>query len=276
MGPIESRFNQIIKPLKNFLIKPLEFNNVIEIYGYSLTGNSKFDNLGIITVEGTKATVDFKKILEIDSNLVILTVRTKINPEIPKHLISTHIDKTPENIDEISSSQIEVALDYANLWYKDFDHFNVRDIEFYFNLLVDLHTIVQELSTLQQRKIIKASKLLTQGNRDAITYMKIFSENFLKFESDAFQSDLMDCIYVEPTTSFTIKSVIPKMQSAEIAGVSQSVVLPGSMKILLECRLEGRDIVLKGKIHVDLKKFKKILKKIMNSIEQQTSSLKIK
>jgi len=253
----------------------LEFEDVIEIHGIGLTNNENLEELGIITINGTNASVDFGKILQLKSNLVILKVRKKLNPAIQKYILSIHIDKNPEHKGELTSASIEAALDYANLWYKDFDQFNVRDIEFSFNLNIDLPTIVNELSTIQRRKIINAGKELTHGKKDAITYMKIFSENFLKFESDELLPDLIECVSLKPAENFKIKQIIPKMQSAEIAGVSTSVILPGSLKILLGCRLEGKDVVLKGKITVDLGKFKKVLRKIMTMIEKQSSGLKI-
>ena len=275
IGKAESRLNSIIKPLQKLLAKPLEFNHVVEIVGYPLTGNDDLQELGIIQYEKDKATVDFKKILDLDSDVVLLTIRKKLNPEIPKRLLSTHIDKNPDHVDNLTSSNIEVALDYGNLWHKDFDQFNVRDIEFSFNLGLGLETIIQELSGTQRKKIIQAGKALTKGKKDAITFMKIFSDNFLKFQNDELQPALMNCVTLEPDNHFKIKSIQSKMQSCEIAGVGQPVVLPGSMKIFLECRLEGKDIVLKGKITIDLEKFGKVLRKIASSIEQQTGNLKL-
>lgn len=276
-GPIESKLSTIIKSLQKYLVKPLEFDDVIEIHGAGLANKENLLELGIIQVQGDKASVDFGRILnELDSNLVILTVRKKLNPEIPKYLLSVHIDKNPEHEGALTSANIEVALDYANLWYKDFDQFNVRDIEFSFDLGIELLSIIDEMSLSQRRKIINAGKALSKGSKDAITYMKIFSENFLKFESEDLLPDLMNSVSLEPSTNFKIKNIIPKMQSAEIASVSHSVILPGSMKIFLGCRLEGKDIVLKGKITIDLEKFHKVLRKIMNAIETESSELNFK
>ncbi len=66
------------------------------------------------------------------------------------------------------------------------------------------------------------------------------------------------------------------MQTAEIATVGHPIILPGAMKIFLECRLEGTDMALKGKISIDLEKFSKLLRKISSSIEQETGGLKFK
>ncbi|MDH3825407.1 MAG: hypothetical protein OES14_06405 [Nitrosopumilus sp.] len=276
IGPMESRLDSIINPLKKFITKPLEFDDVITIDGYTLTGNDDLRKLGIIQTIKDKATVDFAKLLELKSDLVILTVRKKLNPRIPAALLSLHIDKNPEHDGKLTSSNIELALDYGNLWHKDFDHFDVKDIEFSFNLGIDLQTIVKALPTLQRKKIINAGKSFTKGNRDAVTYIKIFSDNFLKFQSDELEPDLMNCVYLEPKNNFQITSLHPKMQTAEIAGVGQPIVLPGEMKIFLECRLDGNDRALKGKITIDLEKFGDVLRKIVSSIEQETGRLKLK
>ena len=275
IGKIESRLETIIKPLQKILAKPLEFEHAIEIQGYTLTGNEDLKQSGVIKLQNDKAIVDFKKLLELKSDVIVLQVRQKLNPVVPKHLLSIHIDKNPEHAGNLVSSDIEVALDYGNLWYKDFTHFNVRDIEFSFNLGIGLETIIQELPDSQRRKLIKAGKSYAKGNRDAITYMRIFSDNFLKFQADELQKDLMDCVILEPKNNFSIKSIQPKMQTAEIASVGHPVVLPGSMKIFLECRLEGNDIAMKGSISVDLEKFSKVLRKIVSSIEKETSGLKL-
>ncbi|MEX0862740.1 hypothetical protein [Nitrosopumilus sp.] len=276
MGSMTSRLNSIIKPLQKFLVKPIELDHVIDISGYTLTGDNDLKKLGIIQTEKDKATINFGKLLELNSDLVILTVRKKLNPKIPEALLSLHIDQNPEYVGKLTSANIELALDYGNLWYNDFDHFNVRDIEFSFGLTIDLPTIINALSPLQRKKIINAGKAFSQGNRDAISYLRIFSENFLKFQSDELESDLLDCVSMEPENNFHVLSIHPKMQSAEIASVGHPIVLPGEMKIFVECRLEGKDMVLKGKITIDLEKFSKVLRKITSSIEQQTGGLKFK
>jgi len=179
-----------------------------------------------------------------------------------------HIDKNPiYEGEKIISANIEAALDYANLWHKDFDQFNVRDIEFTFNLEIYLETIVAQIPYYQRKKIIEAAKAISKGRKDAISYMKIVSDNFLTFEDENIIDDLKKTVTLEPTTNFQLKTIIPKMQSCEIAAVSHPVILPGWMKIFLGCRLEGRDIVLKGKITIDLEKFKKILTKIMTKFD---------
>jgi len=276
MGPISTRVDTILKHVKSFLAKPLEFENIIDIHGYGLTPSENLREMGIIQIEGNKATVDFGKILkELKSNLVILTVRTKLNERITQALLSVHIDKNPQHEgDKITSANIEAVLDYANLWHKDFDQFNVRDIQFSFNLEIYLDTIIQEIPYYQRKKIIQAAKAISKGIQDAISYMKIVSDNFLNFEDESILTELEKTVTIEPTSNFQLKAIIPRMQSCEIAAVSHPIILPGFMKILLECRLEGRDIVLNGKISIDLEKFKKILKKIMTNIEKETKGLK--
>jgi len=227
LGPFESRMDSIIRPLQKILTKPLEFEHVVEIFGYTLTGDNDLKKLGIIQIEKNKATVDFGKLLELKSDLVVLGVRKKLNPMIPDALLSKHIDKNPEHTDKETIADIEVALDYGNLWYSDFDHFAVRDIEFSFNLEINLETIIEQMPPLQRKKIIAAGKALSKGNRDAISYVRIFSENFLKFQHDKLSPDLLDCVSVEPDSHFKIKSIHPKMQTAELASVGTPIILPG-------------------------------------------------
>ncbi len=115
MGPISTRVDTILKHVKSFLAKPLEFENIIDIHGYGLTPKENLREMGIIQIEGNKATVDFGKILkEIKSNLVILTVRTKLNEKITQALLSVHIDKNPQHEgDKITSANIEAVLEFT-------------------------------------------------------------------------------------------------------------------------------------------------------------------
>ncbi len=100
------------------------------------------------------------------------------------------------------------------------------------------------------------------------------SDCFLSFEQEKYAKKLLNTVSVEPDDKFLVKSITPTMQSMEIASVGHPIVLPGKMNITLACRLEGKDIVLAGKLKLDLKKFSQILREIISDIQRRSQRLR--
>lgn len=276
-GPEHSKLNEIIKKIQSHFSKPLKFENVIEVLGYGIPHNENLKDLHIIQEGDTTATIDFGRILtEVKSETVFLKIRIQVPPEIKQFLVASRIDKTSIHYGmESIETDIEIALDYSNLWNKVFDEYTVRDIEFTFNLEVMPLTIIENIPKKYRERIIRAGQLALSGNQDAVRFLRIMSENFLSFESDKRAKQLLETVSVEPEDKFSITAVTPTMQTMEIAGVGHPVVLPGKMRITLGCRIEGKEITLIGKLKIDLKKFIKILSEISADIENQTNKLKI-
>lgn len=275
-GTLTTRLQSLLNYLQSFIVNKAEFEEITDISGYGLQQNENLRELQIIQISGSNASIDFGRILrEINSELVVIMIRKKFSPDLRDKLIIHHINKNPFHYDgdKYAAADIEVALDYANLWHKSFDQFTVRNIEFSFNLTINIPTIIETIPQSQKDRIIKAGRLLSSGNKDAISFMKIMSDNFLSFEQDKIVNKLKETVILEPQNNFQLVSVVPTMKTFELAKVAHHVVLPGFMKIYVACKIEGKDIVLKGKLGVDFVKFKKILVSIMSQIEKQTKSL---
>lgn len=277
LGPEQSRVNEIVKKIQSKLSKPVKFENVIDASGYGISHGENLKELGIIQEKNTNAIIDFGRILkEIKSEIVFLKIRVLVPNELKQFLVPTRIDKTSTHYGKDSiETNIEVALDYSNLWHKAFDEYTVRDIEFTFNLEILPETIVEHIPQKYRKKIIKAAKLVSEGNQDAVRFLRIMSNSFLSFESDKRVGQLRETVSVEPKDKFTVRSIAPTMQTMEIASVGYPIVLPGKMRITLGCRLEGKEITLLGKLKIDLQKFGKILSEISIDIQNQTNKLKI-
>lgn len=267
-----SRSDGIIRTIQSYMQKPVEFNEVVEILGYGLPHNENLEEFGIIRVDGAKAIVDFALMLQaVKSDLVVLMIRTKFPEELKRKLVALHIGQNATHHDsDYVETTIDISLDYADLWYKTFDSFIVRDIEFSFNLNIALKTIEELIPSDFKKRIRSAAKAIATGNQKAAEFLKIMNDNFLTFEREDRVSELIQTVSVEPKRNFDLKSIIPTMQSCEISGVGHPIILPGSMKILLACRLEGRQIALNGTARIDLRKFKNILGHIISDIQKQS------
>ena len=271
IGSENSRAGSIIKTLQSYLQKPVEFDNVIEISGYGLPHNENLKELEIIKINEHKATIDFATLLRtIKSELVILMIRMVLPQELTQKLTTMRISKNLDHYGDYIEASLDVALDYADLWYKTFDSFTVRDIQFTFNLYITISIIEDLLPSDFKRNVRNAAIAATSGNQRAAEFLKKLNDNFLTFEDENRLPALVECISVEPAEYFEITSVIPRMQSCEILGIRYPIVLPGSMKILLLCNLEGRQTALHGILKLDLRKFIGVLSHIISEIKKQS------
>ncbi len=277
LGDESSRSGDILNKIKSITKKPLEFENIIEIYGHGIPQNENLVNLGIITVEKDKAKIDFGKLIrDVKSGTVFIKVRVKVSEDLKNALVSSRINKTSKHFGkERIETDIEIALDYANLWKKVFDQFTVRDIEFPFHLEVSTETIVEQIPSKNRKRIISAAEKIGKGEKDVVSFLRIMSESFLSFEKDTRRRQLMDLISVEPDEKFHIKEVYPTMRSMVIARVGHPVILPGKLMIVTGAAIEGEDVTLRGKLIIDLKKFSKIMSDISKDIENKTQKLKV-
>jgi len=277
LGDEKSRVDGILKKIQSLTKKPVEFENIIEIHGHGLTHAENLVNLGMISVNNGKGKIDFGKILrDIKSETVFIKVRVKIDDDLKNLLVTSRIDKTSKHFgDEKIETNIEIALDYANLWRNVFDQFTIRDIDFSFNLDISSETIVKQIPMKYRKRIISAGEKIKQGEKDAVSFLRIMSDCFLSFEKDDKRTQLMNLLSVTPEDKFSIKEVHPTMQSMVIAKVGHPVILPGTLRIKIGAMLEGDDIAIRGKLTIDLKKFSMIISDICKDLQNKTQKLKI-
>ena len=277
LGEESSRSNNILNKIKSVTKKPVEFENIIEIKGHGLPHNENLVDLGIIMVEKNMGKIDFGKLFrEVKSDTVFIKIRVKVSEDFKNILISSRMNQTSKHIKkERFETDIEIALDYANLWKKVFDQFTVRDIEFPFRLEISPEIVVEHIPPKSRKRIIKASEKISKGEKDAVSFMQIMSESFLSFERDDRRKQLLDLISVAPEEKFHIKDVHPTMRLMMIAKIGYPMILPGKLIIITGAILEGDDVALRGKLIIDLKKLSKILSDISNDIQAKTQKLKI-
>lgn len=276
LGPEHSRVTSILNKLSNVLNKSIAFDNVIEVSGLGMPHLENLVDMGTIKIENNATIIDFAKIIrEVKSETVFLKIRKKIPHDLRQLLVVNRLNRTSRYIGkEFVETDIEVALDYADLWYKVLDQYTVRDIEFDFNLEVSIQTIVEKIPKNLRDKILRSVKS-TKQNNDAVAFLSAITEAFVSFESDQFLQKLVESVIVEPSDSFSIVSVTPKMQKLEIASVGYPVVVPGLLRIRIECRLEGKEIAKTGKLRIDLQKFGNVISELVAILQQKTNKLKI-
>ena len=275
IGNPHFRINEIIKRLKQHLTKPVEFEDIIEIYGFGLPHNEDLEKLGIITIKEKKATIDFSKMFNVvKSELVTIGIRKPFPDILKKKIVEPHIVKTAEHHGiEYTETNLEIALDYSDLWHKHFDKFTVREIEFTFDLGIVLESIEQSIPKDFSKKFIIAAKMAKNGNDNALQFIKIAQDKFMSFQNQKKIDEMYKTISVTPYQNFKVTHVNPTMQSCEIGGVGHPIVLPGSMNITLEGRIEKHDITIGGTLRINLKEFDRILKDIISEIKKATNSI---
>lgn len=277
LGIQNSRLDAIIKKVSSIINKPLSVPNVIEISGYGMLNQESLMDLGMISLNKNTAIIDFTKIVrDVKSETVFIKIRQNLPEGLRRMLVVHRLNKTVKYIgNDVLENDIEISLDYANLWNKVLDQYTVRDIEFVFELLVDPRSIADKIPKHYAERIIKAAKAISQGNQDAVKFLRIMTEGFVSFEKDNRLKQFRDTVSASPSDLIKITSVTPRMQTLEIAGVGHPVVLPGVLRITIGARLEGKDVTLAGKLIIDLKKFGKILSEIVTEIERNSKNLKV-
>ena len=275
IGSPHSRISGISNRLKQYLTKPVEFDDVIEIYGFGLPHNEDLKKLGIITTEGRNATIDFSAIFKsVKSELVTISVRKPFPETLSQKIINPHIVKSVKHHTlEYIETNLEIALDYSDLWAKHFDQFTVREITFTFNLGIALDRIERSIPSNFAKKFIEATKKAQSGNEKALQFIKIAQDKFMSFQNQPFVHEMTKTISIMPEQNFKITHVNPTMQSCEIGGAGHPIVLPGSMNITLEGRIEKHDLAIQGTLRIDLKQFEQILKNIAEEIKKSTRSI---
>lgn len=275
IGTSHSRINGIVKRLKGYLSNPVEFDDVAEIYGFGLPHNEDLKKIGIIQVKGKKAIVDFSRIFkEIKSELVTLSIRKTFPEQLNRMIVEPHMVKTSKYIGtDYIETNMEVILDYADLWYSYFDKFKIKEVQFSFGLNVTLDNLVNCIPKSFVHRFTNAAREAQNGNGNASHFLKIASDKFMTFQNDKRTKEMLNAISVTPEQNFKVIDIHPSMQSCEIAGIGYPIPLPGQMKILLEANLEGKEAAINGIIKIDVKKFNIILKNIVREIETATKKL---
>jgi hypothetical protein len=229
--------------------------------------------LGTVSFSEGTAKIDFGKLYGIKSNTALIRVRTKASAELKQLLVFCKIEQTPQYAGTKIESRMEVALNYANLWNKIFDQYDVRDIEFTTTLNVNLETILEQIPKIQARRITEAAKQAVYGNANAIQFLNIMTDSFLSFESDEMISRLWYSVSVEPE-NFVLKEIYPTMQRMEIPNAGYPVALPGKMRVRVGCMLEGNQVVACGRLVIDVKKFSEILREVVQDMHVRTLKLR--
>lgn len=161
----------------------------------------------------------------------------------------------------------------SDFWSKYFGEFTVREIPFTFDLEIGLDSIERSIPIDFSKKFIKAAKMAQNGNTKALQFIKIAQDKFMSFQSQPKIQEMEKTISITPEQNFKITHVDPTMQSCEIGGAGHPIVLPGSMNITIEGRIEKHDVAIHGTIRIDLKLFERILKNLFNEIKKSTNSI---
>ena len=127
LGKTRTKLNTILQKVGIIKEKLLTFENVISIHGHGMECNEDLVILGVILSSNNTAKIDLGKFSrDIKSNTVTIKIRVRANDQLKQTLVSQRIEKTSQHTGRSIETHIEIALDYADLWYKIFDQYVVR------------------------------------------------------------------------------------------------------------------------------------------------------
>ena len=169
-------------------------------------------------------------------------------------------------------ARLEVSLDYGSAWYKKYDRFEVRDIEYFHTISISPATIGEVIPREFYNKMMAAARAYPVSNKKVNEFFSILSKNFLLFESEQYYGKVFNTVTVD-SDSFEVVDVTPKMQQREVIAGGPQVLLPGSYRIRFRTRIEGNEIVKRTHAYIDIDKLKAIFSEMIALTNLQTKHL---
>lgn len=269
-----SKMGKMLEKIQTAIREPLVFENVISIESYGIEYNDDLVEQGVIVFSNGVAKIDFSKFAyTVQSRTIVIKIRIRAPENLKQLLVSHRLERHPRHTEERIETRVEVVLDYAELWKTTFDQYAVRDIDFVFILAMPPETILGHISRRQAKRIIEAAKSAATGNADAIKFLNVMTKNFLLFQSDMAITRLLGSISTNSDALF-VKDVYPTMQSAMISDTGYTTILPGDIKVRVECKIDGNKAAVHGSLIIDRKKYFDILSEIFQTIQKETLKLK--
>lgn len=273
LGEIQSRPNRFKNLLKSLLVKEI----TIDVKGISGSGIPEGENLvqlNLITLKEKKATIDFPKIFsQVKSSLVVIQIRKSFPQELMKKLLYRNIGRASQRKSNQIISNMDIGLDYANMWYSQFESFTIRNIVFT-NTINLLSEAISEALPKKLRNRLASADNLALTNRDARKYLAEFQKLLLEFQSKEFLARLESLFVIEPESNFRITDIKTTMKSYTLSQSGLPQLLPGQFEIKMTANIEDREIVSHGILKFDLDKFQNLLKEVLKKLENKTRKLK--
>lgn len=277
LPPMNSRFEELRRRLGSLDLVKVDINGVLDLWGFGLMMNEDLKALNLIKLEHETATIDFPSIVRsVKSELLVLSVRTRLPDEIKRSLLVIHISQNSIHVGkDLAHGYTDVVLDYGNLWHETFESFTIRDVEFTFNLQILEATIEQALPSALKKRIKQAAHAAQSGDNAAIKFFEILNSNFAKFQDEKTLQELKTMFAFDPPFGVEISSVASKMELYGVPGTNQTIILPSMLTFKISLDFEANLIADKRTYRIVMNALNHAVASTVAEIIQETKSMVI-
>ena len=265
-----------IKRFKNFL-KSRTLQKVtidaIDATGFGMNAENLME-LGLLSWDNNnKLLIDFPRILRtINSNLVILTFRTRFPSDLKNHLVYRQISRTTSLKNEKMVTNFEIILNHANMWYSDYISFSVRNILFTIGFKLD-QTSLNEMLGDHIHKLEKADKAaLTKSN--ARSFLIEFQKTLMEFQDSEFLDKLKDLLTIVPHFSGRLVNISSSTKMHVLPHSQIPLTIPGAFLFSISSNIEDRRTSIQGNMIFDSDGYNMLLKDKIQSFMMRNKKLK--
>jgi len=240
LGDIHSRLSSLKNFLNSKFAKKIEIT-ALEVSGFGILSDENFVENGWITNKEGISTIDFPTIIsKATSTHAIIYIKTKISPELREKLVYRQIGKVAYHENQRTVSNIDLILDYAELWHSQFSSFAIRNIVFTISLKVLLETLPTIIPEDIRKKLNKADKMASaKGN--ARKFLKHFQDVVLGMQTKEFLDKIGQIIEITPSNC-VLEGIVTKMHSLPLQYSEFSVIIPEKFEI----KIQGKNRVTRN------------------------------
>ena len=270
LGDHKSRTTTLRNFLKSATLQKITID-ALEATGSGMNGENLME-LGLLTWNNDKLIIDFPQIFRtIKSNLVVLKFRTRILSDLKDQLVYRQIHTSSSQNEKITSN-FEIVLDYANMWYSHYTSFSVRNILFTANLEFNQTTLYKMLGKHIQ-KLEKADKMaLTKEN--ARTFLTEFQKMLIELQEPEFLNRLENALKIDPPSNGRVMGVVPSLKVYVLHHSKFPLTIPYTFTCSISSNIEDRQSAIAGTAIFDLEQYNILLKEKIQSFMMKNKKLR--
>ena len=249
----------------------LDFYTALSPTHYDLKEN----NIASLDGDAKKFRLDIGRLMrDYKFDVASLRIIAEISELILGHWITPTESSSGKREGTKIKARLEVTIDYGSAWHNKYDRFEVRDIEYHHTINIHPSTIGDVIPPDFYNRIMKAARASQIGNKNAIQFFEILNRNFLHFEKDNYRHRVFDTVSTFPD-SFEVIEVIPTMDYYKFSDDVPQILLPGSYRVRFRTTIDGKKIVNKCTVYIDIDKLKDIFRELISLTNSGTKNLKL-
>lgn len=272
LGDIHSRLSSLKNFLNSKFSKKIEIPS-LETSGFGIVSDENFVENGWIINNDGKSTIDFPTIIsKATSTHAIIFIRTKISSELREKLVYRQIGRVAYHENQKTVSNIDIILDYAELWHSQFSSFAVRNIIFIMNLNVLPETFPIIIPKDIREKLNKSDKMAhTKGN--ARKFLRLFQDVVIGMQNKEFLDKIEQIIEITPSNC-VMEGITAKMRSFPLQHSEFSIIFPENFEIKIKGKIESHETAINVKCYLDINLYNKILEKEFSKLRILSKNLR--